>query len=68
MQEEKRIRYSFWTALGDIGGFHDGLTLLMHVFMNPIAAILFENSLLRGNLFSELLTTDLAENRRKLAS
>ena len=25
----KRVRYSVWAALGDVGGFHDGLRLVM---------------------------------------
>ena len=58
VQEESRTRYSLWTALGDIGGFHDGLTLLMQVVITPIAATLFENDLLKGKLFSSTLTAD----------
>ena len=64
---ESRTRYSFWTALGDVGGFHDGLTLLMKVFMASIAAISYENDLLKGNLFEEHLTPDQKYSRRKLA-
>ena len=67
MIEEKRIRYSFWTALADIGGFHDGLTLLVHVLMNPIAATFFENSILGCNLFAQHLSQDQKQKRRKLA-
>ena len=52
MQIEKRIRYNFWTALGDIGGFHDGLFLLLSIFMGPFSAKLFKNDLMRGNLFN----------------
>ena len=50
MQIQKRIRYSFWMALGDIGGFHDGLFLMLSFFMGPFASTLFENDLMRGNL------------------
>ena len=43
-------------ALGDIGGFYDGLRLLITFFMAPISAILFENDLLKDNLFVRDLT------------
>ena len=38
-------------ALGDVGGFHDGLYLIFSFLLGPIAATLFENELMRGNLF-----------------
>ena len=52
----KRIRYNFWMALGDIGGFYDGLKLLLSFFMAPIAALFYENDLLRHTLFAQKLT------------
>ena len=36
--ELKRVRYNFWDALGDIGGFHDGIILLIRILMGPFAA------------------------------
>ena len=39
-------------ALGDVGGFHDGLFLIFSTILSPIAATLFENDLLRGSLFN----------------
>ena len=36
-----RVRYSFWDALSDVGGFHDGLCLLVRLFMGPLAANFF---------------------------
>ena len=36
--ELKRVRYNFWDALGDIGGFHDGLILFIRILMGPFAA------------------------------
>ena len=32
------MRYSFWDALGDVGGFHDGLVLLINFFIGPFTA------------------------------
>ena len=52
MKLEKRIRYNFWMALADVGGFHDGLFLLLSFLMSPFAATLFKNDLMRGKLFN----------------
>ena len=38
MSEKSRVRYSFWDALADIGGFHDGLVLLITIVIGPYAA------------------------------
>ena len=43
-------------ALGDIGGFYDGMRLLLMFFMAPISAVFFENDILKDNLFSQDLT------------
>ena len=36
--ELKRVRYNFWDVLGDVGGFHDGLVLLIRAFIGSFAA------------------------------
>ena len=36
--DSKRVSYSLWDVLGDVGGFHDGLFLLFHVVWAPFAA------------------------------
>ena len=43
-------------ALGDIGGFYDGMRLLVMFFMAPISAIFFENELIKDNLFTQDMT------------
>ena len=43
-------------ALGDIGGFYDGLRLLLMFFLAPFSAVFFENELLKDNLFAQDLT------------
>ena len=43
-------------ALADIGGFYDGLRLLLMFFMAPISAIFFENELMKDNIFEQDLT------------
>ena len=47
-----RTRYNFWQALGDIGGFHDGLYLLMNMIMGPVSVGLFINNFANGAHFS----------------
>ena len=44
----ERTRYNYWDALGDIGGFHDGLLLVFSMFMSTISAASFTNKLVRG--------------------
>jgi len=41
-QVQQRVRYSLWQALGDVGGFHDGLSLLVGILMSPLATLLFK--------------------------
>ena len=43
-----RKRYSLWDALGDIGGFHDGLVLVIGTFMTSISAFFFQSDLTGG--------------------
>ena len=43
-------------ALSDVGGFHDGIALILKIFLAPIAATLFENDILKGNLYEETST------------
>ena len=66
LQIEKRIRYNFWMALADIGGFHDGLFLVLSLFMSPFAAKLFDNDLMRGNVFNWSLNRKKKRDRNRL--
>ena len=43
-------------ALADVGGFNDGVKLILSLFLTPIAATLFENDILKGNLYEETST------------
>lgn len=43
-----RTRYSLWAALGDIGGFFDGLGLLVRIFMGPLSAFFYINDSTKG--------------------
>ena len=67
IQVVKRIRYNFWKALGDIGGFYDGLRLILVFFIAPFAATLFENVLLKDRLFAQPLAENQSYNRNTLA-
>ena len=44
-------------ALSDVGGFHDGLVLVLGSFTGPLAAIFFKNDLIRDNLRTQNLTS-----------
>ena len=48
-----RQRLSFWQALGDIGGFHDGLVLLVKLFMVPLSANFFNFNLTKGRPYNK---------------
>ena len=58
-QEQKRKLYSYWDALGDVGGFHDGLALLISSLVGPFAAHRFFID------FVSNLRQDPAEGQRK---
>lgn len=45
MNIAERKRYNWWDALGDIGGFHDGLVLLVRFFLAPYSAAMFNHHL-----------------------
>ena len=52
IEYNQRKRYSFWQALGDIGGFTDGIRLLVQVFMGPLTGVLFMKDALRDRLYA----------------
>ena len=66
-QVVKRIRYNVWMALGDIGGFYDGLRLVLLLFMGPLSAFFFQKDLLKDNLKVQSLTSTQKIQRTKLA-
>ena len=49
----QRNRYSFWQALGDIGGFNDGMCLIVKILMTPLSASLFFNNFTHGSHFKK---------------
>ena len=48
VQIMKRIRFNFWIALAEIGGFRDGLVMLVHFITTTTMVTLFENDLISG--------------------
>ena len=40
-QAISRSRYDFWQLLADLGGFRDGLMMLVGLFVKPLSAISF---------------------------
>ena len=64
-----RKRYSFWQALGDIGGFHDGLYLLINITMAPLSASMFFNKFVHGKVYStQPISQKRAYHMRKVAA
>ena len=45
-------------ALGDIGGFHDGMNLLVGILMGPLSAALFFQSFVVGGVYEASSTKD----------
>ena len=45
----QRVRYSFWELLGDVGGFHDGLFLVVAIVYAPFSAFAFTLDFVRGS-------------------
>ena len=43
---EKRIRYSVWDLLGDVGGFNDGLMLVCQILTGAYTAASFKTKFL----------------------
>ena len=46
---QQRVRYGVWQALGDIGGFHDGLCLVFGSIVSYAAANNFLIELFNGH-------------------
>ena len=58
MQVSSRVRYSLWQALADVGGFHDGLFLIVRFLIAPIAATFFHREILRKDLIETKLSKE----------
>ena len=61
----QRQRYNYWMALGDIGGFHDGMSLLIGLFMGPYSALVFLQNFVQGGVYSA--ATQKQKQERKQA-
>ena len=44
-QINQRIRYTLWDALADIGGFYDGLHIMIGSVLTSVAATLYSNEI-----------------------
>ena len=60
---QQRIRYGVWQALGDIGGFYDGLGLIFGTIINQFAATKFVIELFKGVHVNQ--QTETAEEKKK---
>ena len=48
---EKRIRYSIWNLVADVGGFSDGIYLILRIFMTAYSAMAFKTNFLNRSYF-----------------
>ena len=63
----ERKRYNCWDALGDVGGFNDGLVLVLQIFMARYSSMMFEHSIVQGAHYRKKgLNRDKEANRNKL--
>ena len=63
----ERKRYNIWDALGDIGGFHDGLYLfLQFAFMGRYSSAMFEHSIAQGSKYRKGPGGEQRKKREKL--
>ena len=51
IQIEKRIRYSIWNLISEVGGFSDGITLICNIFMTAYSAMAFKTSFLNRSYY-----------------
>ena len=48
---EKRERYSIWNLISDVGGFNDGIYLVLSLFMTAYSALAFKTNFLNRSYF-----------------
>jgi hypothetical protein len=48
---EKRVRYSIWNLISDVGGFSDGIILVCNIFMTAYSAMAFKTSFLNKSYY-----------------
>ena len=48
---EKRVRYSIWNLISDVGGFSDGIYLILSFFMTSYSAMAFETAYLSRSYY-----------------
>jgi len=62
-----RTRYSFWDALGDIGGLHDGIVLLFGLFMSSVSSRAFEKDIEQSEVTETALSSGEQTAKVRLA-
>ena len=62
----ERKRYNCWDALGDIGGFNDGLVLLLKLFMARYSSAMFDHSIVQGSRYRKSQSGEKETQRKEL--
>ena len=65
MQVQKRHRYTLWELLSDTGGFHDGLCLIMFLFMIPLSSNKFQIDVIDKALKSSKLSSSQKKKKQR---
>ena len=48
---EKRVRYSIWNLISDVGSFSDGIYLMCSIFMSAYSAMAFKTTYLNRSYY-----------------
>ena len=62
-----RKRYSAWEVLSDVGGFHDGVILIVGYFVSPLVSTLFQVDLLQKTMIASKEQQSQRHTRLKMA-
>ena len=62
----QRTRYGFWQFVSDIGGFHDGLRLLVNIIFAPIVSFSFASDFVDKGVYVAKSRLKINKNQRLL--
>lgn len=64
----ERARYTFWDCLGDVGGFHDGIILVLYYIMIPYSAASFKSHFSNDAKYSKKTSIETQQRQQSLAN
>lgn len=66
--QTQRTRYGFWQLISDVGGFHDGLKLLVNIFFTPLFSLSFASDFVDKGVYAMQPSVKTNRIARKLRS